>query len=149
MRDLAVFRALPDEDRRLLFEAFVATVMFRLALYFFSIERLRRLAGRRGHGTRPVDRIVWAARAAARRVPGTTCLSSALALQRLLTANAQASELHIGVTRDGGKFEAHAWVEQEGRILIGEDERRAYTRLLSWRAAAGPPSLGADRTHPG
>ena len=149
MRDLAVFSALPGEDRRLLREAFVAAVMFRLALYLFSVERLRRLSSRRGHGDRPVDRIVWAVRAAARRVPGTTCLSSALALQRLLSANAHASELHIGVTRDEGKFAAHAWVEQGGCVLIGEDERRAYTRLMSWRAAAGPPSIGADRDQRG
>jgi len=135
VKSLAAFRALSVADRQLLLRAFVAMVTFKLALYLFSIERLRLLAGRKADGRQCVDRIVWAARVAARRVPGTTCLSSALALQCLLSANAHASELHIGVTRDNGTFTAHAWVEREGRILIGEDERRAYTKLMSWRTA--------------
>lgn len=149
MRSLATFRALPGDDRRLLLQALMTTVMFRLALHLMSIERLRRLSSRMGHGWRSVDRIVWAVRAVARRMPGTTCLNSALALQSLLSANAHGSDLHIGVTREEGVFVAHAWVEKDGRVLIGEDERRTYTRLMSWRAAGGEPPLGADRSRQG
>ena len=148
MRKFAAFCALPGEDRGLLLHAVAAAVLFRLALYLFSIERLRSMAVRRGQGRRSFDRIVWAGRAAARRVPGATCLSSALALQRLLSAHRHASELHIGVARDHGEFVAHAWVERDGHVLIGEDERRTYTRLVSWTAGTSP-GIGADRAHPG
>ena len=148
MRSLATLRSLSREDRRLLWDAFRAAVIFRLALYFFTIERLRRLASRKGKGGRPVGRIVWAAQAAARRVPGSTCLSSALTLQRLLSAHGHASELHIGVLKEAGKFEAHAWVEKDSQVLIGEDERRTYTRLVSWNAGHAP-EIGADRASGG
>jgi len=148
MRKLAVFCTLPGEDRRLLLDAFVAAALFRLALFFFSIDRLRTWAARAGRSRQPLDRIVWAGRVAARRVPGTTCLSSALALQRLLSAHGHDSELHIGVAHEDGAFAAHAWVEQDGRVLIGEAERRTYTRLVSWPIDGVSPGIGADRVHP-
>jgi len=134
-------RALSGADRRLLFDAVIASAFFRLALYFFALERLRGWAARPGRGDRPVDRIVWAIEAATRRVPATTCLSSALALQRLLGANGHESELHIGVAKTAGVFAAHAWVERDGRVLFGESERDAYVPLASWPSDA--------RTHRG
>ncbi len=132
MRSLAALRALSTADRRLLFDALAASALFRLALHFVSLARLRAWAGRPGRGDRPVERIVWAVGSATRRVPGATCLSSALTLQRLLCAHGHRSELHIGVARPGGVFAAHAWVERDGRVLLGEGERDAYVRLVSW-----------------
>jgi hypothetical protein len=149
MRRLAALCALSGEDRRLLLEALVATVQFRVALYFFSIERLRGWAARAGRGSRPVDRIVWAVNVAARRTPATTCLSAAFALQRLLSAHGHESELHIGVSRTAGDFAAHAWVEREGRVLIGESEHHAYVRLARWPSGKSPAARDADRVHPG
>lgn len=149
MRRLAAFYALSGEDRRLLFEALVAAVQFRLALYFFSIERLRGWSARVGRGSRPAARIVWAVNAAARRTPATTCLSAALALQRVLAAHGHESELHIGVSRTAGDFAAHAWVEHEGRVLIGESEHHAYVRLARWPSGKSPAAPDADRVHPG
>jgi hypothetical protein len=147
MTKLAALCALPATDRGLLLDAFVAAAVFRLALHFFPIDRLRTWAARTGHGRRALDRIIWAGGVAARWVPGTTCLSSALALQRLLSTNGHGSELHIGVAQDGA-FAAHAWVEQDGRVLIGEAARRLYTRLVSWPIGEVSPAIGADRGHP-
>jgi hypothetical protein len=145
---LAAFIKLPGEERRLLLAAFAAAALFRLALYFVSLERLRALATRAGSGRRrfdhTVDRLVWAGRTAARWIPGTTCLSAALALQGLLSRYGHASELHIGVARDGGGFAAHAWVERDGCVLIGEDEKRNYTKLMSWSTEASPSDAGAS-----
>ncbi|MCA0302737.1 MAG: lasso peptide biosynthesis B2 protein [Proteobacteria bacterium] len=132
MKSLAKLLSLPAEDRRLLGRALATNVEARLALHVLSIDRLRAWATRPGTATRDVERIVWAGRAAARRTPFATCLSSALALQRLLAAHGHDSELHIGVAGDDGVFAAHAWLEREGRILIGEDDRARYTRLTGW-----------------
>lgn len=91
------------------------------------------------------ERVIWAARAASRRVPFVTCLSSALALQRLLAHNGHDCDLHIGVARDAGAFIAHAWIEFEGRVVLGEDDRQDYVRLLAWSApGAGAPTAGRD-----
>ena len=138
MRKLAAFRALSGEDRWLLLEAWVASAQARLALYVVSIKHLRGWAVRPGRGSRPVERIVWAVGAATRRTPAATCLSSALALQRVLCAHGHHSELHIGVSRAAGVFAAHAWVEREGRVLVGESELDTYVRLVSWPAGETP-----------
>ncbi len=53
-----------------------------------------------------------------------TCLRQALALQRLAGQRGIASELRIGVRKDGGALEAHAWVECD-ETPLGETERAA------------------------
>jgi hypothetical protein len=57
-------------------------------------------------------------RAAARRgFRQTTCLEESLALWWLLGRQGTASDLRIGVRRDAERFEAHAWIEYEGKAL--------------------------------
>jgi hypothetical protein len=63
----------------------------------------------------------WAVLAASRFIPASTCLVQALALQILLTRAGHVSDLRLGVassSTDG--VTAHAWLEYEGRVLIGE-----------------------------
>jgi len=74
--------------------------------------------------------IAGAVRSAARLVPGASCLTQALAARVLLEQGGHSSRLHIGVSREHGDFEAHAWVEHDGSIIIGEIER-AFVSLPS------------------
>lgn len=83
----------------------------------------------------------WAITRAARFVPGASCLTQALSLQVLLARRGLGSRLCIGVRKGGQKsFEAHAWVERGGRVLIGgeaasSDEnagRDKWTPLTAW-----------------
>ena len=136
MKRLASFLALPAGDRLLLLEAFATVVAVRLGLRLFSIDRLRAWASRCGSGTKAIERIGWSVRVASRVLPGTTCLSSAFALQHLLSAHGHLSELHIGVARNAEDFEAHAWLTCEGRILVGGEERDGYTGLVAWTSVA-------------
>jgi hypothetical protein len=135
---MARFFTLSRSDRALLIEAVAMLLAFRLALHVWSIERLRAWAGHPGAATAPLDRIVWAVRAVAARLPGTTCLGSALALQRMLSSRRYASSLHIGVSKQGERLAAHAWLVHEGKVLIGEREAEDYTFLTAW--PAGGPS---------
>lgn len=67
---------------------------------------------------------------AARFVPRATCLVRAIALQILLARAGQPSDLRLGVAFDETRlFAAHAWLEQNGRILIGASEAR-WTPLV-------------------
>jgi|SRR6266480_3546961 Transglutaminase-like superfamily len=60
--------------------------------------------------------------AAARHSPiHSTCLERSLCLWWLLARQGTATELRIGVRKDGGQFAAHAWVEYNA-IAIGEPE---------------------------
>jgi hypothetical protein len=135
MRAAASFLALSRSDRALLLRTIAALVLVRFALGMLPLARLRAWAMRMGSGTLPVDRIVWAISAVSRRMSGTTCLVSAFALQRLLSREGHASQLHIGVAKREQKLAAHAWVVCEGRTLIGEYESDGYTQLLVWRVA--------------
>ena len=66
---------------------------------------------------------------ASKLVPHATCLTQALATRNLLTRIGQASSLKIGVGKDSDdKLIAHAWIEVEGRIIIGKiPEIRRYS----------------------
>jgi len=56
-----------------------------------------------------------------RFVPFATCLPQALAAMFLIRSRGQYSDLKIGVAKGEGKdFRAHAWLETNGRIIIGE-----------------------------
>jgi len=67
-----------------------------------------------------VDRIVLAVTVASRYVPKATCLTQALATQVLLARRGHSVHLRIGVARsETGEFQAHAWVECYGRVVIG------------------------------
>ncbi len=134
MRPLATFLALPGSDRLLLVRATATLVAVRCALHLVSIERLRAWAGHLREGNRPADPIIWSVRTAARRVPGATCLSSALALQRLLSSAGHPSQVHIGVARDASGFMAHAWLVHDGVVVIGEEEHERYAHLTAWDA---------------
>lgn len=69
----------------------------------------------------------------ARFVPRASCLTQALALQYLLARAGHACDLHVGVRRDPlGRFEAHAWVSCNGRIVLGT----ATTRLADFTPLA-------------
>jgi hypothetical protein len=56
-----------------------------------------------------------------------TCLEQSLALVSLLAVRRMPARLVIGVSRT--PFGAHAWVECDGRILLGESQMRGLTPL--------------------
>jgi len=76
--------------------------------------------------------LVWSVAVVSPYVPKTTCLAQALAAQLLLQRAGHQARLHIGVNYGiGGRLEAHAWVESQGRILIGGFDTNRYTHLLA------------------
>jgi hypothetical protein len=135
---LLKFSNLDAADRRALIAAALLLVAFRLAVSLFSFQTvLRRTAGAGGVSEgrnvadpRKVDRVVWAVGAAGRRVPGATCLVQSLALLLLLGRLGQPASLQIGVSLDeSSRLSAHAWVESQGRVLIGGTGRERFTPL--------------------
>jgi len=68
------------------------------------------------------DRVVaWAVATAAMLLPvRNSCLHDALAAQWLLAACGRRSTIRFGVVRNSvHAFRAHAWVESEGRVIVG------------------------------
>jgi hypothetical protein len=72
-------------------------------------------------GTTSIDKIVWTIEVASRYVPRTTCLVQALAAQVLLAQQGYPANLRIGVAQsETGGLEAHAWVESQEKVVIGD-----------------------------
>lgn len=55
-----------------------------------------------------------------------TCLPQALALAWMLTRRGASFRIVLGVRRVEGETQAHAWLEQEGRVLVGQNEWETY-----------------------
>jgi hypothetical protein len=81
---------------------------------------------------RAIRRVVWAVELTSRRVPGASCLTQALAAKLLLCRWGVPSHLRIGVARgDQGDFQAHAWLEASGQVVIGDVGLERYAKLPS------------------
>ena len=128
MRHLGKFLRKPAADRRLLLSAaalhlFVAAGL-RVLPFHWVRRVLNRLAasGAAAAGPGADARIVHAVRTAAFLLPGEHCLTEALVAQCLLARAGCESTLCFGlspVRTDARPFDAHAWIEQKGRIAIG------------------------------
>ena len=75
------------------------------------------------------ERIAWAVSASGRRLPGATCLAEAITACWLMRMQGTAANLRIGVTTEPF-FKAHAWVECDGRIVLGGADSTENYRSL-------------------
>jgi hypothetical protein len=69
--------------------------------------------------------------AASHGVGNPTCLEVSLALWWLLARQGIASDLRVGIRKDGEKFEAHAWIECGGTTLIKNHQFAAFDAALA------------------
>jgi hypothetical protein len=117
----------------LLLQAASLVLRIRLALWIWPYDRVRRYLQThtgcsRSRATRAA--IIRFTSAAGRFVPYASCLTLALAAEVLLRRHGYDACLRIGVSKsDAGALKAHAWVESEGRIVIGGEEVDQFTTL--------------------
>lgn len=133
-RRLRAVRNAGSDGRKLLVEAFALTCATRLALWVFPYAVARRAVNRATcvvpRRARSPERVAWAVAAAGDRVPGATCLVRALVGEALLSWTGR-SALRFGVRRVSSGVEAHAWLEFDGQVLIGRDERFVLLEQVS------------------
>jgi hypothetical protein len=121
-------------DLALVLQAAAHLLVCRIGMHLLRFESLQWWATRtkRTRQSIPISKLIWAATTGTRIMPNSTCLVTALAATRLLGQHGYKSTLHIGVNRIAGLFAAHAWVEYDGRAIIGSTEAPHFTRLMSW-----------------
>lgn len=137
-RAIKVLR-MPLDEKLLLAETLVQIVAIRIGLWIlpFRIVRDRALhaaARPPRHSTSrfSLERLIRIVVAESRCVPGATCLTQALAAHIMLGRYGHASRLRIGVAKDAaGAFEAHAWLESAGAVVLGGQDLGRYTSLLA------------------
>lgn len=138
MKLLRKFLRLPTAERWLLIKATLLLEAIKLGMRLLPFRTLRRLLSRVANtpkGRRvdhsSAERVAWAVEAASQNMPGIkTCLARALAAQVLLARRGYPALLRIGVARgEQEQFQAHAWVETEGKTVIGGSEIGRYAPL--------------------
>ena len=117
----------------------VVAVAVRLA----PLRLVRAMAMRIGRALfapirRDDDCVVWAIGATGRRIGRiSTCLVQAIVAEAILSSADRPLRLAIGVKRTSeGLLDAHAWVENGDRVLIGATAD-SYTQLVEW---GNPPA---------
>ncbi len=132
MKKILRFLFLPYQQKKLLSQSLFLLCVIRLSLWVFSFRRLNGwLLYLDSFDSTSVDNksVDWvviknvtrAVRSGSRYVPSATCLTQALATRTLLKLRGQNPQLKIGVDTDkDNKFMAHAWIEVDGRIIIGK-----------------------------
>ena len=121
--------ALPSRQKRLLLATVLIVSSVRLGLWLLPTATVLRAVSRRveqqaeqNNTDLALHMAHWVARVS-RYVPKASCLTQALALQFLLARYGQGSRLQLGIGRDAhGTWQAHAWVEYSGEVILGEIE---------------------------
>lgn len=136
------FLALPRHRQRLLLHSSFLLLVARVGLAIIPFNLVLRLHERLTRRTRSMrhgiyvepEQITWAITLASRYVPGgQNCLVQALAAAAKLRMAGHAACLCIGINRiDPDRLDAHAWVELNGRHMIGGAAESRYTRLFAW-----------------
>ncbi|QSJ19249.1 lasso peptide biosynthesis B2 protein [Nostoc sp. UHCC 0702] len=148
MKRLRKFLNFTASDRYLLLSAAFILGAVRLGLWLLSFQTLQQVLARLTQATsKPqtldessIDKIVWAVNVASYYMPGhVKCLARALTTQTLLNQYGYSPELRIGVAKgDKGKFEAHAWVEHQEKVVIGNlTDLARFTPMPSFECCTG------------
>jgi hypothetical protein len=153
------FRVRPREDRTLILRAALILPAIETGLRLFGFRRCKRWIEKfsppsRNPQSMPASiqhekalRAVRAVRSAELHGPANpNCLERSLALWWLLRREGVDGELHIGARKEGGRLEAHAWVELRGQVLNdGPEVHQHYARFDAPIAAAVEESHAAGK----
>ena len=136
MSKLAKFAGLPTAEKFLLLRTLFVVGWIRAGLWVlpFRVVHKFAFAGKKSKDSPySVEQFVWAVRATSLYVPCATCLTQALAAQRLLSRAGHSPRVEIGVAKDEkNQFRAHAWLVLQGQVLIGGLGVERYTPLTAW-----------------
>jgi hypothetical protein len=120
------FKQVSPRERRLIAEAIALLPLVHALQTCLPFKRWRALLEeiplrRLREDPATVDQIAWAVEAARKWLPGEyKCLPGAYAAHLMLRRHGHASQVHVGVGHDAaGRVEAHAWVDCQGRTVIG------------------------------
>ncbi len=113
-------------DWQFLAQTFFILAGIRIGLLLLNFRDLLKFLHRISQPSRKaakpvsINKIVWAVNVASRYLPGVKCLARALATELIMRRYSYNPDLRIGVAKDTtGKLEAHAWIEYQGLIIIG------------------------------
>lgn len=118
------------------FKVFALHATITLLMPIAKFDRVRRWLKRRRSpnarcGAKTSEQLAATVVRTSRWIPGTSCLTEALCCHHLLRVNDFNASLVIGLERQGtGNLQAHAWVELDDVVVLGDNGRLdVYTPL--------------------
>jgi hypothetical protein len=116
------FLALPFYLKGLLLCSWALAFAVRVGLYILPYRWLSKL---------PTEQVVWAIKTSSRFVPKATCLTQSITAATILNYKGHHTNVILGVVNNSlDSFEAHAWVESDGKIIIGKVKDMARYGIL-------------------
>lgn len=135
MSKLVTFFKLNGQNKIILIKAFFLLWIIRIMLWIFPFSFIQRIVSRfssvsddKNHEVQ-LEKLTWAISVTAPYTLRATCLTRALAAQILLARYHYSSNIKIGVSKNEEEFEAHAWLEADDEIILGES-KIDYTPIL-------------------
>jgi hypothetical protein len=123
-------------------EAAVMLIVAKLAVRFVHPGRVFAWANRPPRRVRRFagDEVSWVSWAVenlgSRPWMNALCLPRALAAHAMLRRRGIASRLCLGVTRERGALDAHAWLEVGNAKIVGAREADGFTRMAEFGGAS-------------
>ena len=134
-KTLARARRLGARQWRLLTSAVAGLACANALLLWGSFERAIRFGAVPLGPRRPgvdVESVLWAVRAAGRRVPlRAMCIEQGIVAQRLMRRAGIDARLHYGARpgSEGPKLSAHVWVSVGGSVVLGGEEAAGFAEV--------------------
>lgn len=128
MNKLNSFFKLSNTRKKLLLISLILTIIIRISIYIFSFSNINKISNRLSapnnqKDTINIQDIIWSVKVASNYIPKATCLTQAITAKIILSRYNIQSHLKIGVMKKD-KFEAHAWLEINNKIILGESEQK-------------------------
>ena len=130
------FIKLPFRDKLVAIESLFWVIRIRMTLWLFSFPSVQRKVQKKASKYNPTtEHLISMVRlrimitVASRYVPRATCLVQALTGYILFSKYGYQPSIKIGVLTENGEFEAHAWLEDDNRVVLGESEKDFKTIL--------------------
>ncbi|MBI5680861.1 MAG: lasso peptide biosynthesis B2 protein [Methanobacterium sp.] len=117
-------------EKYILIKSFILLWIVRIMLWILPFSYIQKISGdltvnndkKNTNHKISINKILYSVDITSKYVPLCTCLTRALAAQILLKRENYNSSIKIGVCKDNGKLESHAWLEVDNKIVLGESE---------------------------
>ncbi len=130
MSIIVSFIRLPSRDKLVAIEVVFWVILIRLMVWIFPFKfvqkRVQKIASYLSSynaSSVSMSRLRVMIVIVSKYVPRATCLVQALAGYILFSKYGYITSIKIGVLNENGEFEAHAWLENDNRVVLGESEK--------------------------
>jgi|GEM_PF-1514468 len=139
-------RQLPTNDWQFLARAGVYIILIKIGLKVLTFNKFKpffnfflKTKTAKSYSAEWAKKVVWSVQTMAHVLPfGVVCLPQALAVKYLLRGD-HCYLLKIGVSTQNQLFSAHAWVEKDGILIIGDTPQTQYVPIWTWSETTTQP----------